>query len=115
MIKITRGDAITLRFTVYSAPGVVLDLTGATFSTQMMGPGGKVVTYATAKHAIISAAAGTFSLTLTAVDTALLERSTEEQIKRVEGREIKTTITQSELPFTVRADSLIVYPETPRS
>lgn len=115
MIKITKGDAVILRFTAYSSPGVVQNLTGATFSTQMMGPGGKLVTFANAKHAITSAAAGTFTLTLSAADTALLAESSAEQIKKVEGREIKTTITQSALPFTVRADILIVYPATPRS
>lgn len=115
MIKITKGNAITLNFTAKKTPTSVLNLTGASFATQMMGPGGKVVSFNNSKHTILVAASGTFSLTLSAADTALLDRSTEEQIKKLEGREIVTTITQSGLPFTVRASLLIVYPETPRS
>ncbi|MFA7333660.1 MAG: hypothetical protein WC130_05120 [Kiritimatiellia bacterium] len=117
MIKLTKGDSATLRLTALSAPETPHDLTGASFSTQMRGPGGKAVTFAHGKHSITSAVAGTFTLALTPTDTALLEISTDEQIKKVEGREIKTTITQNAgaSVLTVRANILIVYPETPRS
>lgn len=74
MIEITQGESAVLQLTAtIDEDETPLDLTGASFSSQVLGPNGKVVTFANAKHAIVSAAAGTFTLTLDTSDTALID------------------------------------------
>lgn len=69
-ITITQGDAPTLTLYATDGNGNPVNLTGATFSTQILGPNGVgPVTFGNAQHAIVNAADGEFTLTLAASDT----------------------------------------------
>lgn len=74
-LVVTQGDTVTFNLTASSGDGVLHDLTGATFSTKIIGNGGVVQTFANAKHAAAAdqtADRGEFTLTLSASDTASL-------------------------------------------
>ncbi len=96
MLKITLGDYAVLVLTAKSGddPSLPIDLTGATFETQIRGPGGDVVTFANSKHQADPdqvTNTGVFRLTLNATDTASLAAGPH--------REILTKITLSAQPI----------------
>jgi hypothetical protein len=106
MIKITQGDQATLQLTAENGEGVAHNLTGATFETKIIGTSG-TQTFANAKHAITSAAAGTFTLTLDEADTVLL---------KLGKRDIVTKVTQSSNDVYFHAYSIIqVLQATPEN
>ena len=71
-IVIRIGADFVATFRVVDADGVAVDLTGATFTAKAARkPGGTAI--ATFSTAIVSAAAGTFKITLDAATTATLK------------------------------------------
>lgn len=70
-ISLTAGDTAVLQLAATTGAGAAFDLTAATFSTTIRGATGNV-TFANSQHAIVSAGGGTFTLTLSAADTARL-------------------------------------------
>jgi hypothetical protein len=84
MITITSGDTTPLSLTAATG-GTAFDLTGATFQTLIKGVAG-VRTIPNGQHAIVSAAAGTFTVSLTAADY--------EAIGTGSGKDIVVTVTQ---------------------
>lgn len=68
-LQFTQGDNVILNLSATDGNGNAINITGATFSTQILGAAGAVQTFANAKHAIVSAPLGTFTLTLSAADT----------------------------------------------
>lgn len=72
-IGVTQGDTATINLQAVDVNGNPVNLTGATFSTQIDGPNaaGPVV-FSNAKHTITDAVLGQFQLTLQSTDTALL-------------------------------------------
>lgn len=107
MIQFTQGDNAVLNLTATDGNGNPVDLTGATFTTYIKSPNGSAVSvFNNTKHAIVSAAAGTFTLTLSPTDTAACGEG--------ENKEILTVITQSAKPIYFHGfNMLTVYPAVP--
>ena len=76
-IKITQGDSITMNLTATTDGSTLFDLTGAVFTSQVIGKANdEIVEFADSKHteaADQTADKGEFTLTLSATDTALLK------------------------------------------
>lgn len=90
MIKITRGDDVTIVLTAKNGEGVAVDLTGATFTTYVKSETGDTVSFANSKHTADPdqvANLGKFRLQLESTDT--------ERLAPGEGKEILTKIVQS--------------------
>jgi hypothetical protein len=69
-ITITQGDAPTLTLYAIDGSGNPINLTGATFSTQILGTNGVgPITFGNSQHAIVNAADGEFTLALASTDT----------------------------------------------
>lgn len=108
MIKITQGDHAVINLTAKKGDGTAHDLTGATFETKIMGSDDAPDTFNDGHHAIVSASAGTFTLTLSTAETAAL--------KLGRGREIVTKITQSGNPIYFHGKEVLeVKPATPEA
>lgn len=107
MIKITQGDKAVLNLAAKrgGAGGAAHNLTGATFETKIKKSDGTFATYADGQHAIVSASAGTFTLTLSTTDTAALAVGA--------GHEIVTKVTQSGDPIHFRGKVLTVVQTLP--
>lgn len=106
MITITQGDYAVLEFTATDGDGVPVNLSGATFETQIKGPNGEVEVFGDSQHSIISAVDGTFSLTLSTTDTASLGEG--------QDKTIITKITQSSHPVYFNGFNILtVYPNIP--
>lgn len=107
MLKITQGDYVVLNFTAQNGTGTAHNLTGATFETKIMGSDGALDTFNNGHHAIVSAANGTFTLTLSESETALL---------KLGAREIVTKVTQGghALHFHGKG-ALVVQPADPEA
>ena len=86
MIKLSQGDYAILNFTLQRGSGSAHDLTGATFESKIYGSDGALDTFNNAHHAIVSASAGTMTLTLSEAETAAL---------KVGRREVVMKVTQS--------------------
>jgi hypothetical protein len=105
MINITQGDYAVLNLTAQDGNGNPVNLTGATFSTQIVGTNGVVVTFGNSQHAIVNAALGQYSLTLAQADTSNCGIGA--------NKDILTTISQSGNPVTYRGRILTVNPPVP--
>ncbi len=72
MISFTQGDTAILNLTANTGtcPPTPMNITGATFTTYILGAAGVVEEFDNSQHAIVDAAEGTFTLTLSAEDTA---------------------------------------------
>ncbi len=90
MLRITQGDgSVVFNFTAVNN-SLPVDLTGATFQTQVRGPGGTLVTFPNNQHVANpdqTTNKGKFTLTLSAANTAA--------ISVAEGHEVVTKITIS--------------------
>lgn len=74
VLRITQGDAVTFNLTAANA-GVPEDLTNASFSTQIRGPGQTIVTFPNSQHTANPDQVnfkGQFTLELSSSDTASL-------------------------------------------
>lgn len=69
MIQFTQGDSAILNLTAVDGSGNPIDITGATFTTQIKGPNNTLATFANGQHTIVSGPAGTFRLALSTTDT----------------------------------------------
>lgn len=96
-MRITQGEDAILNLTLQTGAGAAFDVTGGSFTTYISGSRGSVNTFANAKHAIVSASAGTITLTLSETDTALLSPGLNKEIvtKVVQGA--RTTIFRAQI------------------
>lgn len=82
-LYITQGDTATLQLLAEDGNGSGLNLTGATFSSYILGPNGKRVNIGNSYHTAAAdqtADAGEFSIALTAAQTALLAPGSEREL-----------------------------------
>lgn len=107
MIQFTQGDNAILNLTATDGDGNPVDLTGATFTTYIKSSNGSAVSaFNNSKHSIVSAPAGTFTLTLTPTDTAACGEGG--------NKEILTVITQAGKPIYFHGfNMLTVYAAVP--
>ena len=69
-LTFTQGDAPTLNLYAQDQNGNPINLSGATFSTQINGANGVgAVTFGNSQHTIVNASTGQFQLTLATTDT----------------------------------------------
>jgi hypothetical protein len=110
MIKITQGDTALLTFTAKNGEGVAVDLTGAVFSTEVVGKDNEIVNIPNASHTVDPdqvTNTGKFVVSLTAAETAAFSAE--------DGKEIVTEITQGGSVINYRAANILtVYPKQPR-
>lgn len=90
MITISQGDTVTLQLTAANGDGVEVDLTGATFTTQIRSPNGVLLTIPNADHTADPdqvANTGEFTISLTSAQTKALELGRDKEIvtKIVQG------------------------------
>ena len=104
-IRITQGEDAVLNLTATTGAGAAFDLSGATFTSYITGAKGSVNSFSNSKHAIVSAAAGTFTLTLTETDTALISVGI--------NKEILTKVVQGTTTTYLRAQILDVKAALP--
>lgn len=70
-LSFSLGDYVVLTLYAQDNSGTPVNIAGATFSTQILGPNGVgPIVFGNAKHAIVASAFGQFTLTLGTVDTA---------------------------------------------
>lgn len=107
MITFTQGDNAILALTAQDGQGNAINISGASFSTQIMGKAGAgVQTFGNSKHTIVSGISGTFTLTLSPTDTALCGLGV--------GKEIVTLITISSSQISYHGkNALTVLSATP--
>ena len=70
MITFTQGDNAVLNLTATDGSGNPVNLTGASFTTLIKAQNTVVVSFPNSQHSIVSAVNGTYTLTLSAMDTA---------------------------------------------
>jgi len=104
MITLTSGDTSPLSLTAESN-GSAFDLTNASFQTLIKGAKGTRI-IGNSAHAIVSAPAGTYTVTLSAADY--------EAIGTGVGKEIVTKVTQGSNVTHFRATNILtIYPGIP--
>lgn len=89
-MQFSQGDNAILTLTAQDGNGNAINLTGATFSTQILGANGStlpIAVFGNSQHTITNSAQGIFTLTLSATDTANCGLGT--------NKEVVTAITQS--------------------
>jgi hypothetical protein len=69
-IVFTQNDTAVLTLFATDGSGNPINLTAATFSSQILGPGGVPQVFGNSQHAIVSAANGEYTLSLTQANTA---------------------------------------------
>lgn len=99
MIKISQGDRAVLNFTLTTGTGTAFDLTGATFSSKILGSDDVADTFDDDHHTIVVAADGTMQLTLSTTETAALKPGL---------REVVTTVTQSGNPVKFHGQIMVL-------
>jgi hypothetical protein len=75
VLRITQGDQVTFNLTARSGAGALVDLTSATFSTQISGPNQTVVVFPNSQHTANPDQVnykGQFTLALSSTDTSNL-------------------------------------------
>ena len=73
----TQGDYAVLNLTATDGNGNPVNLTGASFSTAILGPNGtSPVVFGNGQHAIVSAVSGTFTHNIATTDTANCDAQT---------------------------------------
>jgi hypothetical protein len=71
LIQFSQGDTINLSLIAADGNGNPINITGASFQTQILGPNGQAIaTFGNSQHSILSASGGNFQLSLTAANTA---------------------------------------------
>lgn len=106
MIIFTQGDTAVLNLTATDGNGNPINLTGASFTTYIKGPNGVISSFGNSQHAIVTAAAGTFILSLAALDTAACGLGA--------NKDILTVVVVGQSTINYRgAGILTVYPPVP--
>jgi len=107
MITFTQGDTATLNLTAQDGTtGAPFDITGATFTSYILGPGGVVVSFPNSQHTIVTANLGQFTLALGTTDTAACNVGP--------NKDILTKIVQSGSTIYFRANGIVqVLPPVP--
>jgi hypothetical protein len=108
-VEFTQGDVVTLALLATNDQGVPVNLTGASLSTQILGPNdiGTVI-FPNNQHTLgnQTSAPGTFTLALTAANTNACGLGNNKQIL--------TTATISSVVTTFRGEQILtVWPEVP--
>jgi len=106
-LEFVQGNTAVLEFVATDDQGNPQNLTGASFSTQILGANGVgPVVFPNGQHSIVSASAGTFSLSLAATDTPNCGLGLH--------KEILTTITIGGVIQTYRGVNILtVYNDVP--
>jgi hypothetical protein len=107
MIQFSQGDTATLQLTIQDGDGNPIDITGATFSTEIKGNNtAGAITFPNAQHTIIDPTTGRVNLALTAVNTAACGVG--------EGKDVITTVTISGTVIRYRGIGILnVYAPDP--
>jgi hypothetical protein len=107
-VEVTQGDDITFQFTAQDGLGNPVGLTGAMFSTQILGPNGQgVEVFPNSQHAIVDAPNGVFQLTLTEAQSATLGLGA--------NKDIVTQIVIAGKQTSYRGQSILtVWPSVPQ-
>ena len=107
MLAFTQGDNAVLNLTATDGNGNPINITGASFSTQILGPNGQsIATFNNSKHAVVSGPAGTFTLTLGVSDT--------QSVGVGNNKDVVTAITLSGSVTYFRASGILtVWPPVP--
>ena len=70
MIAFTQGDdAIIINLTAQDGSGNAIDISGATFETQILGASKSLVVIPNSQHTLVNASLGKFQFTMTAAQT----------------------------------------------
>ena len=106
MIAFTQGDTATLQLTAQDGNGNPINISGATFTTYILGNEGIVATFPNSQHSIVSASNGQFTLALGTGDTT--------QCGSGNNKEILTKIVQGGSTVYYRGIGILtVYPPVP--
>lgn len=106
MIQFTQGDTAVLNLTAEDGEGNAVDITGATFTTLVRGPGGVTASFPNSQHAIVDAENGQFTLTLSANDTTACGAGS--------GKDVLTQLVQGGSSIYYRGIGILtVYPPVP--
>ncbi len=105
-LQFSQGDVVTLNLNVTDGLGNPINLTGATFSTQILGPTGVIAVFGNSQHTIVTAADGTFTLALSTSDTQACNNGN--------NKDVLTTVTIGGSPIIYRGIGILnVYPPVP--
>jgi hypothetical protein len=105
-IQFSQNDTATLVLTASDGNGNPINITGASFSTQILGPNGAIAVFGNAKHTIVNAVLGQFQLALLQTDTA--------QCATGSSKDIVTQITIGASSVYFRGNGIVtVYPPVP--
>lgn len=106
-LEFSQGDQVTLSLVATDDSGNPINLTGASFSTQILGANGVgPVVFLNGQHTIVTAASGIFTLALSVTDTPNCGLGLH--------KEIITQITIGGAPQYYRGVNLLtVYPPVP--
>lgn len=109
MIQFTQGDVVTLQLTATDGNGNPVTLTGASFTTQIKGPNGSIISFPNGQHTANADQVnytGQFTLALSATDTANCGLGA--------NKEIITQVLISSSPIYYRAFNILtVLPNVP--
>lgn len=104
---VTQGDAVEFYLQAVDGAGNPVNLTGASFVTQIKGPNGVIDSFDNSHHAITDAVNGLFTLTLSATETQSLGLGA--------NKAIITEVTIGGNPTYYRGENLLtVYSEEPQ-
>lgn len=99
-IQFSQGDNAILQLTAQDGNGNPIDLTGASFSTQICEQNGSgLATFGNSQHTIIDAVNGRYTLTLSQSDTLSCGIGP--------NKDIVTQITQSGLPIYFHGNGIL--------
>lgn len=107
MIEITQGDQLSIQLQATSADGTPVDLSGATFVTQFLGPQGVVVSIPNGQHTVTDMMNGFYTVALQSSDTTAIGLGN--------AKDIISTITQGSSVITYRGIGILtVFPPVPQ-
>ena len=105
-IVFTQGDLAVLNLQATDGDGNPIDISGSTFTTQIKGPNGVIVSFPNSQHAIVDGPNGFFSLTLQPNDTSSCGLGT--------NKDILTQIVSGGSPIYFRGQGILtVNPPVP--
>ena len=69
---VVQGDTVLFYLTAVDGDGNPVDITAATFTTNIKGPNGSIESFPTGQHAVVDGPSGTFTLALSSDDSLSL-------------------------------------------